>query len=114
MPQQSARLHLHINTIRLDRLQNISALACIDPGIGQAQFLQEREAVSKAPYQEIAYYVRRLQNLMDTVPFKEYKKFWNRSMPAARLDEYGWNANPWVWELGTDAGLQRECWYAMP
>ncbi len=111
MPKEAARLHLCVETISLDRLQDISSLGCIDFGIDQTQLLHGRKAIACAAYGEIPFLMHRMQELLDTVPLEEYKKLWNRSVPADLLDEYGWNANPWVWILWLEVSIQDFCEY---
>lgn len=77
MPKQAARIFLRVKSLRLQRLQDISA-----DGI-------RREGLTSACVHAGDIEIAR----------KEFALLWNSTIPKKNLEQYGWDANPWVYVI---------------
>ena len=71
MPKKAARIFLRITGVRAERLQNIDVVSCVKEGVDTG----------------VAWTVDARPNFI---------KLWDSTIKKADFDEYGWNANPWV------------------
>lgn len=86
MPKEAARIFLRVTDVRAERLQDIDRMDIKSEGIhipclncnGNDDC---NERVSQ-----------RTCGL-----YKAFMQLWNRTIKKYKLNEYGWNANPWVW-----------------
>ena len=79
MPKAAARIFLQVKDVCVKRLQNMT----LDDFIAEGIVLRP-EAFNDP---ENAYLQAK----------KLFTSLWDSTIPKKILDEYGWNANPWVW-----------------
>lgn len=79
MPKEAARLFLHVTNVRVERLQDMCLRDFINEGI------VIREESFNDP--ENAYYQAK----------EFFRELWNSTIKEAELEEYGWDANPYVY-----------------
>lgn len=86
MPKEAARLFLKVTDVRVERLQDITeeqarADGCIDfhDKIGNGNFDDVLE--------------------FDLTARDAFAELWNSTVDKKQLDQYGWNANPYVWVI---------------
>lgn len=75
MPKSAARIFLKVTDVRIERLQDITAEQCADEGIDIEGMDYRFEAVH------------------------EFSQLWNSTIKKSDLDQFGWEANPWVWVI---------------
>ncbi len=74
MPKEAARIFLKVTDVRVERLQD--------------GFKEDKELIK--------------EGMGNGDPWAELYKFsrlWDSTINKKDLDEYGWNANPWVWVI---------------
>lgn len=81
MPKAAARIWLKVTDVRAERLQDMT----LDDFLNEGVIL--RPEVFNDP--ENAYLQAR----------DIFKGIWDSTIPKAKLPEYGWDANPWVWVI---------------
>lgn len=82
MPREAARIFLKVNGVRVERLQDISPEEIIKEGFGNyAGCFDSRE------------------------PFIN---LWNSTIKPAEINQYGWDANPWVWVINFERITKKE------
>lgn len=95
MPKEAARLFLHVTNVRVERLQDMCLRDFINEGI------VIREESFNDP--ENAYYQAK----------EFFRELWNSTIKEAELEEYGWDANPYVYayefEFISKAEAIKEC-----
>lgn len=79
MPKEAARIFLRVTDVRVERLQDMCLRDFINEGI------VIREESFNDP--ENAYYQAK----------EVFHKIWNSTLKKDELDQYGWDANPYVW-----------------
>ncbi|AJG98848.2 hypothetical protein LF65_02262 [Clostridium beijerinckii] len=81
MPKEAARIFLKVTNVRVERLKNMTTKDVLKEGI----------------YSEIFenYFGESKSKLM----FEVWENLWNSTLKKDQLEEYGWNANPWVWVI---------------
>ena len=77
MPKEAARIFLRITQVRVERLQNMDGLDALYEGVNTFVHPQ-------------AIYFDRAQR-------EAFAKLWDSTIKKEELDQYGWEANPWVW-----------------
>lgn len=78
MPKEAARIWLRVTDVSVERLQNMTLEDFLSEGIVlRAAFNNPKNAYLQA--RDI------------------FKGIWDSTIPKAKLPEYGWDANPWVW-----------------
>lgn len=77
MPKEAARLFLRVTNVSVARLQDITEDEIIKEGLG------------REPLDEVGSDFFRGM----------FSDLWDSTIKKADLDEYGWDANPWVWEI---------------
>ena len=75
MPKEAARIFLKVTGVRMERLQDITIDEIRKEGLSSMAV--------HAGDKEIAY--------------KEWQLLWDSTIDKKELDQYGWDANPWVW-----------------
>lgn len=94
MPKAAARIWLHVTGVTVERLQDMSLDDFLDEGV-----MLRPEALNDS---ENAYWQAR----------DIFRGIWDSTIPKAKQQEYGWDANPWIWAIEFDrcekpaAGLQ--------
>ncbi len=76
MPKEAARIFLRVTEVRVERLQEITDHGARQEGCGDP---------------DVVYYNGALEC--------EFADLWNSTIQPADLDNYGWEANPWVWVI---------------
>lgn len=77
MPKEAARIWLKVTNVRVERLQEIDAVGCLQEGI-------ESEYPHVLNGEEKRY---------------AFSQLWNSTIKKFDIDTYGWDANPWVWVI---------------
>ena len=77
MPKEAARIFLKITAVRVERLQEIDAVGCLQEGI-------ESEYPHILNGEEKRY---------------AFSQLWNSTIKKDDIDMYGWGVNPWVWVI---------------
>lgn len=77
MPKEAARIFLKVTAVRVERLQEIDAIGCLQEGI-------ESEYPQVLNGEEKRY---------------AFSQLWNSTIKKSDIDTYGWDANPWVWVI---------------
>lgn len=75
MPKEAARIFLKVTDVRVEKLQDITPKQAGNEGVSW-------ETDNSGQF-------RRWQ----------FHKLWDSTINKKDLDEYGWNANPWVWVI---------------
>lgn len=76
MPKEAARIFLKVTDVRVERLQDMKTV----------DFQKEGMQANSIPD---------WWNVIE----QKFRKLWDSTVPKKDLDEYGWNANPWVWVI---------------
>lgn len=79
MPKAAARIWLHVTGVMVERLQDMT----LDDFLSEGVVLRP-EAFNDP---DNAYWQAR----------DIFRGIWDSTIPKAKLPEYGWDANPWVW-----------------
>lgn len=95
MPKEAARIFLKVTDVRVERLQDITEEDAI------------KEGCEGTPCEHHGYIVGGgmcgCTDCMNTgwlePPTLEFMDIWHSTINKKDLDEYGWNANPWVWVI---------------
>lgn len=77
MPKEAARIWLKVTDVRVERLQDITS-----EQIGREGVEVEYPHVLNGEEKRYAF-----------------STLWNNTIKKSDLDQYGWNANPWVWVI---------------
>ena len=81
MPKAAARIWLKVTDVRAEQLQDMTLDDLLNEGV-----VLRPEAFNDP---ENAYWQAR----------DIFKGIWDSTIPKAKLPEYGWDANPWVWVI---------------
>lgn len=76
MPKEAARIFLKVTDVKVERLQDIDDKGAYEEGAGE---------------KDVIYQIGGR--------VCEFKKIWQSTVDKKQLDQYGWNANPWVWMI---------------
>lgn len=79
MPKEAARIFLRVTDVRVERLQDMTG-----------------EDVAK---EGIATLVHRKSSYYDCNQREMFEKLWNSTVSKNEFEQYGWEANPWVWVI---------------
>ena len=77
MPKEAARIFLRVTDVWVERLQEINADGIRNEGLTS-----------------MAVHVGDME-----IAQAEFALLWDTTVKKSDLDEYGWNANPWVWVI---------------
>lgn len=86
MPKAAARIWLKVKSVSIQKLQKCGEGWCIEI---------EKEGVV-APQDPILY---TSDDAFHDALRAEFQKLWNSTIKKEDIDQYGWNANPWVWVI---------------
>lgn len=94
MPKAYARLFLRVTDVRIERLQDIT----------------EYQAKAEGCYLP-CYEVKTGKENSDNIAL--FKIIWNSTIHKSKMDQYGWNANPWVFvyefeKISKEAAMEEE------
>lgn len=81
MPKEAARIWLKVTDVRVERLQDITGLSVQKEGIE----VDPNECASKFDF--------------ITELFLLFQELWDSTIKKSDLDNYGWDANPYVWVI---------------
>ncbi len=79
MPKEAARIFLRVTNVRVERLQDMTDEQVVAEGIDIPKTANNEERC--------------------LLGFARYSKLWNSTVKKSDLNEYGWNANPFVWVI---------------
>lgn len=77
MPKEAARIFLRVTGVRAERLQDITEDEALKKGVLRCE--EPRDVFSKA------------------IEAQRFQDLWDSTIKPADFDQYGWDANPWVW-----------------
>lgn len=77
MPKEAARIWLKVTDVRVERLQEIDAIGCLQEGI-------ESEYPNVLNGEEKLY---------------AFSQLWDSTIEKSDMEQYGWDANPYVWAI---------------
>lgn len=80
MPKEAARIFLKVKDVRVERLQDIGM-----------------DGIRKEGLQSMAVHVGDM-----SIALEEWKLLWNSTINKDDIEQYGWDANPWVWVIEFD------------
>lgn len=90
MPKEAARIWLKITDVRVERLQDIAPKGA------------ESEGVGNLFYDDIGYGEKNYGTEVDPeygIAKEQFAWLWESTIKKSDLDQYGWDANPWVWVI---------------
>lgn len=91
MPRWASRINLEITGVRVDRLQNISAIDAIYEGV-HSELHEWRDC--ECPLENIAYRATAHAPMKYSSPIDAYRDLWES------INGIGsWEVNPWVWAI---------------
>ena len=76
MPKEAARIFLKVTDVRVERLQDMKTV----------DFQKEGMQANSIPD---------WWNIIE----QKFRKLWDSTVPKKDLEQYGWDANPWVWVI---------------
>lgn len=82
MPKEAARIFLKVTDVRVERLQEITALECVYEGVDTLDILEN------TPDDDFVGYTK-----------GQFADHWDSMLNKEDYDEYSWEANPWVWVI---------------
>jgi hypothetical protein len=96
MPKEAARIWLKATDVRVERLQEMKPVDVIKEG-AYPDCWDCLNTYGESGSQ-CCYGTEEQCSQCDEV-MMEWEKLWNSTIKKSDLDCYGWNANPWVWEI---------------
>ncbi len=79
MPKEAARLFLKVTNVRVEKLQDITEDGIVSEGVEPRLTVKDR----------YSYDIAKVR----------FSELWNSTINKQDLDEYGWEANPYVWVI---------------
>lgn len=77
MPKEAARIFLKVKDVRVERLQDIDI-----------------NGIRKEGLSSMAVHAGDID-----IALNEWKILWNSTIKKSDIEQYGWDANPWVWVI---------------
>ena len=96
MPKESARIWLKVTNVRVERLQEMKPVDVIKEG-AYPDCWDCLNTYGESGSQ-CCYGTEEECSQCDEV-MMEWEKLWNSTIKKSDLDQYGWNANPYVWVI---------------
>lgn len=84
MPKEAARIWLKVTDVRVERLQDVT-----EDGAKAEGAIDNRGFIHSPENEYDRIYTAR----------EHFIKIWNSTIKKSNLNRYGWDANPWVWEI---------------
>lgn len=103
MPKEAARIFLRVKDVRVERLQDITVLDAISEGCS-GTICDHTDATPTYGCID-CYNTGWLE-----APDEEFAQLWDTITKPADRDQYGWNANPWVWVIEFERCGKPEGW----
>lgn len=96
MPKEAARIWLKVTDVRVERLQEMKPVDVIKEGA----YPDCRDCLNTygESGSQCCYGTEEQCSQCDEV-MMEWEKLWNSTIKKSDIDRYGWDANPWVWEI---------------
>lgn len=85
MPKEAARIFLGVTDVRVERLQDITQLDIMNEGVNTCEKCGCKDLCLGLSDARICYLK------------SDFIKLWNSTIKKTDIEQYGWNANPWVW-----------------
>lgn len=109
MPKEAARIFLRVTDVKAERLQDITEDGAKAEGV--RPFTKDGQlnkfAVSIDSWAD--YHEKHEKDFhgnwwqdMPKNPTTAFSYLWNSTVKKSGLDQYGWNANPWVWVISVE------------
>ena len=92
MPKEAARIFLKVTDVRVEKLDQMIIADCLSEGI---RAYTKDEKLYKYAVDEDQY---TWQNMPHN-PHQAFKDLWNSTLKKDQIEQYGFNANPWVWVI---------------
>ena len=89
MPQGAARLFLRITRVELRKLQDIRYHEVYREGIKSV------DVCNSKCHSTLPCAIKQADG--ERYVIDAFKEFWNKTIKQSELDQFGWDANPWVW-----------------
>ena len=86
MPKEAARIFLKITDVRLEQLKDITEEQAINEGCRAGSFEYKGPVWGQDDYDE-------------WTATEEFANLWNSTIKKSDFEQYGWEANPWVWVI---------------
>lgn len=114
MPKAAARIWLEVNRVRVERLQDITEEDAKAEGISRVfdylsdeQFQNDIVRFDPDAKKEAFGWTNYLHgDRRDTYGYSDYQSpvdsfgsLWDSTVRIGDMEQYGWNANPWVWVI---------------
>lgn len=96
MPKEAARIWLEVTNVRVERLQEMKPVNVIKEGV-YPDCWDCLNTYGESGSQ-CCYGTEEQCSQCDEM-MMEWEKLWNSTIKKSNLDQYGWNANPWVWVI---------------
>lgn len=90
MPREAARIFLRVTDVKAERLQDITEEDAEKEGIGDL-FIAEIANSKNSKYS--------LPMKRETLNIEQFELLWNSTIKKQDINDYGWDANPWVWVI---------------
>jgi hypothetical protein len=92
MPKEAARIFLKVTDVRVEQLQDMKHEDPMKEGI--RSFTKDGTVHKFAPSDGWMPWSEMPRN-----PIKAFELLWNSTIKKTDLDQYSWDANPWVWVI---------------
>lgn len=89
MPKEYARLFLKVTDVRIERLQDIRYYEIFKEGIKSA------DVCNSKCHNDLLCAIKQACGVCFVIDV--FKTLWNSTIKKTEMDQYGWDANPWVW-----------------
>lgn len=96
MPKEAARIFLKVTDVRVERLQEIAPVSVIREGLYD-DCIECLETYGNNGTQ-CCYKTDDECHQCDSV-MTEFHALWNSTIKKKDLEQFGWDANPWVWVI---------------
>ncbi|MBS6486401.1 hypothetical protein [Veillonella sp.] len=87
MPKEAARIFLKVISVEVERLNEMTEDEAVKEG-AEAGYLN----ISGGPFGND-------DDPQEWTALEDFKDIWDSTINKKDLNEYGWNANPWVWVI---------------
>ncbi|NFG59682.1 hypothetical protein FC778_13450 [Clostridium botulinum] len=92
MPKDAARIFLKVTNVRVERLDQMIIADCLSEGI---RAYTKDDKLYKYAVNDEQYTWRNMPHN----PHQAFKDLWDSTLKKDQLEQYGFNANPYVWVI---------------